>query len=118
MYRNDSVYSNCEVYQNPETKDYASLFVHNINYVIVTGNITITGNVTDTRKYLVNNGFKPVKPIDYPVYGIIVPIEEVIEENAEIRIGDETWILTEIHKIQVLRTKVAIDGRAYKIKHS
>jgi len=51
------MFSSLEIFKNPVTGEFASLFTHNINCVIVTDNITINSNVNTAYKTLTLLGF-------------------------------------------------------------
>jgi len=58
MYQTMNVFSKNYVFQNPVTKEYASLFIHNATSVIVTNETTIsTKNQGHAERLLLQLGF-------------------------------------------------------------
>lgn len=57
MFQNDQVFSKNDVYQNPETKEYASLFTHNIKCTLVTDTLTISGSGGKLQNMLIQMGY-------------------------------------------------------------
>jgi len=51
------IYSALTVYENPNSKEYVSMFVHNIKHTIVTNEITISCDGNKAHKLLENMGF-------------------------------------------------------------
>ena len=52
-----TIYSALTVYENPDTKEYASMFVHNIKHIIVTNGMIISCNGTKASELLKSMGF-------------------------------------------------------------
>ena len=53
----NNIYSALTIYENPDTKEMASLFIHNIKCTIVTNDITISCNSNKAHKILENMNF-------------------------------------------------------------
>jgi hypothetical protein len=57
QYENGKMYSNHQVFKNPQTGEYASKFIHGIKVTIVTHDMTISCNENKAHKTLQQMGF-------------------------------------------------------------